>query len=61
MATMMMELMHDLQDVHTHHPFDDGRVIVAVPTTSHAVEQFEVGEVHQDGPSAGPAPSTPSG
>ena len=28
-----------------------GRVIVAVPTTPHAVEQFEVGEVHHDGPS----------
>ena len=48
---MLTELMHHLQDVHTHHPFDDGRVIVAVPTTSHAVEQFEVGEVHHDGPS----------
>ena len=51
MSTMLMELMHHLQDVHTHHPFDDGRVIVSVPTTSHAVEQFEVGEVHHDGPS----------
>ena len=51
MSTMLMELMHHLQDVHTHHPFDDGRVIVAVPTTPHAVEQFEVGEVHHDGPS----------
>src|SRR5271157_6657053 len=51
MSTMLMELMHHLQDVHTHHPFDDGRVIVAVSTTPHAVEQFEVGEVHQDGPS----------
>jgi len=51
MSTMLMELMHHLQEVHTHHPFDDGRVIVSVPTTSHAVEQFEVGEVHHDGPS----------
>ena len=51
MSTMLMELMHHLQDVHTHHPFDGGRVIVAVPTTPHAVEQFEVGEVHHDGPS----------
>ena len=51
MSTMLMELMHHLQDVHTHHPNDDGRVIVAVPTTPHAVEQFEVGVVHHDGPS----------
>ena len=50
MSTMLTELMQQLQDVHTHH-LDDGRVIVAVPTTPHAVEQFEVGEVHHDGPS----------
>ena len=51
MSTMLMELMHHLQDVHTHYPNDGTRVIVSVPTTPHAVEQFEVGEVHQDGPS----------
>ena len=51
MPTMMMELIHHLQDVHTHHPNDDSRVIVAVPTTPHTMEQFEVGEVHHDGPS----------
>ena len=51
MSTMLMELMHHLQDVHTHYPNDGTRVIVAVPTTPHAVEEFEVGEVHQDGPS----------
>jgi hypothetical protein len=51
MSTMLMELMHHLQDVHTNYPNDGTRVIVAVPTTPHAVEQFEVGEVHQDGPS----------
>ncbi|MGZ3384956.1 MAG: hypothetical protein ACXWNF_08570 [Isosphaeraceae bacterium] len=51
MSTMLTELVQHLQDVHTHHPNDGGRVIVAVPTTSHAVEQFEVGEVHHDGPS----------
>ena len=39
-----------LQASHTHH-LGDGRVIVAVPTTPHTVEQFEVGEVHHDGPS----------
>ena len=48
---MLTELMQQLQDVYTHHPGDDGRVIVAVPTTPHTVEQFEVGEVHHDGPS----------
>ncbi len=51
MSTMLTELMQQLQDVYTHHPGDDGRVIVAVPTTPHTVEQFEVGEVHHDGPS----------
>ena len=51
MSTMLTELMQHLQDVHTHHLNGDGRVIVAVPTTPHAVEQFEVGEVHHDGPS----------
>ena len=51
MSTMLTELVQQLQDVHTHHPFDGGHVIVAVPTTSHVVEQFEVGEVHHDGPS----------
>ena len=51
MSTVLMELMHHLQDVHTHHPSDDWRVVVAVPTTPHALEEFEVGEVHHDGPS----------
>ena len=51
MSTMLTELVQQLQDVHTHHLGDDGRVIVAVPTTPHTVEQFEVGEVHHDGPS----------
>ena len=50
MSTMLTELMQQLQDVHTHH-LGDGRVIVAVPTMPHTVEQFEVGEVHHDGPS----------
>ena len=51
MSPMLTDLMQQLQDVHTYHPGDDGRVIVAVPTTPHTVEQFEVGEVHHDGPS----------
>ena len=51
MSPMLTDLMQQLQDVHTHYPGDDGRVIVAVPTTPHTVEQFEVGEVHHDGPS----------
>ena len=51
MSTMLMELMHHLQDVHTHYPNDDGHVIVAVPTTPHVVERFEVEVVHNDGPS----------
>ena len=51
MSTMRTDLMHHLQEVHTRHPNHDGRVIVAVPTTAHTLEQFEVGEVYHDGPS----------
>ena len=51
MSPMLTDLMQQLQDVHTYHPGDDGRLIVAVPTTPHTVEQFEVREVHHDGPS----------
>ena len=51
MSPMLTDLMQHLQDVHTYHPGDDGRVIVAVPITPHTVEQFEVREVHHDGPS----------
>src|SRR5271166_2546612 len=51
MSPMLTDLMQQLQDVHTYHPGDDGRVIVAVPTTPHTIEQFEVREVHHDGPS----------
>ena len=59
MSPMLTDLMQQLQDVHTYHPGDDGRVIVAVPTTPHTVEQFEVREVHHEatlGGSALPAP-----
>ena len=51
MSTMLTELVQHLQDVHTHHLNGDRRVIVAVPTTPHTVGQFEVGEIHRDGPS----------
>jgi len=51
MSAMLTELMHSLQDVQAHHHNGDRRVIVEVPSTPHAVEQFEVGEVHTDGPS----------
>ena len=51
MSTMLTELMQHLQDVHTHHLGDDSPVIVAVPITPHTLEQFEVAEVHHDGPS----------
>ena len=51
MSTMLTELVQQLQDIHTHHLNGDERVIVAVATTPHAVEQFEVGVVHHDGPS----------
>jgi len=51
MSPMLTDLMHQLQDVHTYHPGDDGRLMVSLPTTPHTIEQFEVKEVHQDGPS----------
>ena len=51
MSTMLTDLMQQLQDVHTYHPGDDGRLMVAVSTTPHTIEQFEVREVHHDGPS----------
>ena len=51
MSTMLTDLIQQLQDVHTYHPGDDGRLMVAVPTTPHTIEQFEVREVHHDGPS----------
>ncbi len=51
MSPMLTDLMHQLQDVHTYHPGDDGRLMVSLATTPHTIEQFEVREVHQDGPS----------
>jgi hypothetical protein len=51
MSPMLTNLMHQLQDVHAYHPGDDGRLMVSVPTTPHTIEQFEVREVHHDGPS----------
>lgn len=51
MSPMLTDLMHQLQDVHTYHPGDDGRLMVSLPTTPHTIEQFEVRQVHQDGPS----------
>jgi hypothetical protein len=51
MSTMLTDLMHHLQEVHAHHPNDPGRVIVAVPTRAHRLEQFEVEEVRHDGSS----------
>jgi hypothetical protein len=51
MSTMLTDLMQHLQDVHTRHPNDHARVIVAVPTTAHRSEQFEVEKVRHDGSS----------
>jgi hypothetical protein len=51
MSTMLTDLIQHLQNAHTYHPGDDGRLMVAVPTTPHTIEQFEVREVHHDGPS----------
>ena len=51
MSPMLTDLMQQLQDVHAYHPGDDGRLMVSVPTTPHTIEQFEVREVHHDGPS----------
>jgi len=51
MSPMFTDLMQHLQDVHAYHLGDEGRLMVAVPTTPHTIEQFEVREVHHDGPS----------
>jgi hypothetical protein len=51
MSDLLTDLMHQLQSVYTNHPGDDGRLMVAVPTTPNTMEQFEVREVHHDGPS----------
>ena len=51
MSTMLADLIQHLQDVQTLHPGHHSPVVVAVPTTHHTLEQFEVGEIHQDGPS----------
>ncbi len=48
---LLTDLIQHLQDIHTHHPSDDGRLMVEVPTTPHSMEQFEVREVHHEGPS----------
>ena len=45
MSPMLTDLMQQLQDVHTYHPGDDVSLIVAVPTTLHTTEQFEVRDV----------------
>lgn len=51
MSPMLTDLMHQLQDVHTYHPGDDGRLMVSISTRAHTTEQFEVREIHHDGPS----------
>ena len=51
MSTMLTDLIQQLHDVHTYHPGNDGRLMVAVPTTPHTIEQFEVREVHHGGSS----------
>jgi hypothetical protein len=50
MSTGLTDLIHQLQDFSTQHPGDEARVLVAVPTAADALEHFEVGAVHQDGP-----------
>jgi hypothetical protein len=51
MTDLLTDLMQHLQNVHTNHAGDDGRLMVAVPTTPYTMEQFEVRGVHHDGPS----------
>jgi hypothetical protein len=51
MTTLLTDLMQHLQTLHTDHPDDDGRLMVAVPTAAHTMEHFEVSEFHHDGPS----------
>jgi len=51
MSELLTDLVQHLQDAYTNHPGDDGRLIVAVPTTPHAMEHFEVKKVQHEGPS----------
>ena len=51
MSTMLTNLIQHLQNSHTYDPSNDGRLMVAVPTTPHTMEQLEVREVRHDGPS----------
>ena len=51
MSPTLTDLMQQLQVVHAHPNGNGGRLVVAVPTTPHTIEQFEVREVHNDGPS----------
>lgn len=49
MTTLLTDLMQHLQTLHSDHPGDDGRLMVAVPTTPHTMEHFEVSEFHHEG------------
>jgi hypothetical protein len=51
MSELLTDLVNHLQNVYTNHPGDDGRLIVAVPTTPYTVEHFEVSKIHHEGPS----------
>jgi len=51
MTNLMTDLMQHLQNLHADQPGGDGRLMVAVPTTPHTIEQFEVSAVHHEGPS----------
>jgi hypothetical protein len=50
MSTVLTELVSQLQDFGTHYP-NEARVMVAVPTSPHAMENFEVETVDHEGPS----------
>jgi hypothetical protein len=51
MTTLLTDLMQHLQTLHSDHPGDDGRLMVAVSTRPHTMEHFEVSEFHHVGSS----------
>ncbi len=50
MSTGLTDLIHQLRDFRTQHLGGEARVRVAVTSSAHGLEQFEIGAVHQDGP-----------
>jgi hypothetical protein len=49
MSTCLIDLIHQLQDIHAHHSCPEGPVMVEVPSTPYTRGQFEVEGIREDG------------